>query len=179
MDTARLTTLLSGQHVRLWPHATKAFPRDALYHVWRLLEAEQAWPRLFWWQDLPDAHKGDLVAFAVYMSDRVPLLVMHGGAIIGLIWFDEMVQGLRGNISIWCARDAWGEPAEEACRLATQYAHEALRLPQVWVVTPWKSVRDFAVRCAYTHVATFPRYVRLVGTPMALYFVVHEVKYSP
>ena len=168
--------LLTGTHVRLWPYSARHMPRDAVFLVWQALEAEHAWPRIFWWQDLPDAHKGDLVAFAWYMRERVPLLVQVGdNPLAGLIWFDEMVAGLRGNISIWFAKDAWGALAEEAGRLATQYAHQALTLPQVWGVSPWKAARDFAVRCGYSHVATFPRFVRVNGTPRPLYYVVHEV----
>lgn len=175
MQPEALTALLTGTYVHLWPYSARHLPRDAVYRVWQVMEAAHAWPRVFWWQDLPEAHKGDLVAFASYMRERVPLLVQMGeNPLAGLIWFDEMVAGLRGNISIWFTQAAWGPPAEEAGRLATEYAHQALQLPQVWGVSPWGAARDFAVRCGYTHVATLPRFVRVGGKRLPMYYTVHE-----
>lgn len=172
-----LTTLLTGQHVRLWPYVSGGFARDMLYRVWQAIEAERGWPRLFWWQAVPDAQKGDLAAFAAYLiEDKVPLLVQARatGDLVGLVWFSDSLRDLRTNGSIWYARTAWGAPAAEATRLATAYAHAALGFPQVWGVTPWKAALAHVQRCGFRHVATLPRYVRIHGTPMPLYYSLHE-----
>lgn len=176
MDKRVLEQLLTGQHVRLWPYALGLFPRDILARVWRAMEAEEAWPRVFWWQTLPDTQKGDLAAFAGYMQHRIPLIVQDQATrhLAGLVWFDEAIQGLRCNISVWYRKTAWGAPAHEAGGIATRYAHQALGFPQVWGITPWRLAKYHALRCGYKEVATFPRYVRLNEKPMPLYFLCHE-----
>lgn len=176
MDAQGLTTLLTGQYVRLWPYTPEAFPRDALYQVWQAIEAEHGWGRIFWWERLPDAQKGRLAVFAAYMQDTIPLLVeaRTRSDLVGLIWFTETFQGLRTNGNIWYAKRAWGPAADEATALATRYAHQALRLPQVWAVTPWKAARQHVLRCGFKDVATLPRYVRMHDKPMPMYFLLHE-----
>lgn len=176
MTQDELTALLTGTYVRLWPYSPPYFPRDTLYQVWKLMEAHKAWPRLFWWEDVNDLHKGSLLAFASYMKTKAALLVesLETGKLAGLVWFDEMFDGLRGTISVWYARSAWGAAAHEATGIATRYGHQALSLPQVWGVTPWTAARHHALRCGYKDMATFPRYIRLNGKPMPMYFLCHE-----
>jgi hypothetical protein len=182
MTPEALDTLLTGTQVRLWPYAPSVFPRDLLYHVWARMEAEHAWPKLFWWQDVPDREKGDLCAFASYLRDKTPLLVeTHGPPgrplherLGGLIWFDEAVRGLRANISIWFARAAWGDAAQEAGVIATRYAHQALQLPAIWGVSPWQAAIRYGVRCGYRPVCTLPHYIRIHGKPMPLHYILHE-----
>lgn len=174
--TQELATLLTGHHVRLWPYAAALFPRDTLYQVWRAIEEEHGWPRIFWWQDAADAQKGDLVAFAEYMRDKTPVLVQKRDTdkLCGLIWFDAGVQGLRTSISIWYRRAAWGAHAHEATALATRYAHQCLGYRQVWGVTPWKAAMHHGLRCGYKFMCTFPRYVLVNNKPMPLHFICHE-----
>jgi hypothetical protein len=176
MTQHELEALLTGERVRLWPYAPALFPRDTLYQVWQLLEAEQAWERLFWWQDVPEPQRGDLLSFATYMRDKIPLLVQRrqDGALCGLIYFDEAIAGLRANISIWFAKAAWGAAAIEAGEIATRYGHQCLGFPALWGVTPWKAAARFAQKCGYRHVMTLERYVRIHHKPMPMHYTVHE-----
>jgi len=175
-DLPALAQLLTGDLVQLWPYSAAAFPRDTLYQVWQLLEAEQAWARLFWWHTGPEHQRGDLVSFAVYMRDKIPLLVQDRatGRLVGLIYFDEAIAQVRANVSIWFARAAWGAAALEAGAIATRYGHEALGFPALWGVTPWKAAARFAQKCGYRPVITFERYVVIHGKPMPLYYTCHE-----
>lgn len=177
MTPQDLARLLTGDLVRLWPYASAApFPRDLLYRVWHMIEAERGWHKLFWWQPGPAAQRGDLTTFARYMQDKIPLLVEDRatGKLCGLIYFDEALAGLRANISIWFAKAAWGATATEAGAIATRYAHACLGFPTLWGVTPWKAAARYAVRCGYRHVATLPAYVRINGKPMPMYYTSHE-----
>lgn len=168
MDAPQLT----GQHVRLWPYVRGLYPRDLPYRLWAMLEAEGGGETLFYGQVTPQTEvdtRGDLLEFCRSFDPSAGryLLTVEAiatGELAGLWWFDDYVPKARACINVWMRRRYWGEPTQEACRLAIGYGFAVLDIPAIWAFTPWPMAQALAVRAGFTHVATLPGFVPIKGT---------------
>jgi RimJ/RimL family protein N-acetyltransferase len=165
------TPLLEGQLVRLFPYARGLYPRDTLYHAWKLMEAEGAGPKLFWGStETPELHS-DISAFCKYFEEstnRALVLIQHqeSGALAGFAWFDDFVPQHRCFGSIFIAKAYRGRMGLEAVRMVSRYAMEAFTLQAVWAVSPWKDAQRLICAAGYQRMAVLPEFTRANGIPV-------------
>jgi len=181
MTPAEIETLLTGQHVKLYPYVRGYFPPETLYTLWHLMRAQGAIGKLFYGR-LPSAeappHRlcGDLVHFVKFFEPEEPnarpLLLVQSQKqpedIAGMVWFDDMIPEHRAAGSVFYRRKYWGEPAREATRLAIAWAFAVLKVESCWAYTPWKTGRRHAQAVGMNLVATLPGYVVVDTTPTDL-----------
>lgn len=171
-----LVGLLTGERVRLWPYAPNAgYPPTQLYAVWELFERENLWHRVFYLRDRPDELR-TLEHFLPWWDTRHVVLVedLAGGGLSdlgGVVWFDELVTGLRANINLAYAKRLWGGPAREATHIAALYALRHFGLTALWGLSPWSAILRHALACGWSHHTTLPDWVQIGGKVRPLYMV--------
>lgn len=171
-----LPGLLTGTRVRLWPYAPGVgYPPTQLYALWELFEREKLWRRIFYLRTDPQEMRA-LELFLPWWQERHVVLVedLQGGGLAdlgGVVWFDELVTGLRANINLAYAKRLYGAPAREATHIAAAYALRHFGLRMLCGMSPWKAILRHGVACGWTHHTTLPNWVLMGGKPMPLYMV--------
>lgn len=169
---------LEGQYVRLWPYSRGYYPRDTLYHLWRLVEEDNAAPSLFHSQlcpipTVPYEWRGDLVEFVkVFESESRILLIAQSvqkDEIAGFFWFDDVVSKFRASCNIFYRRRYWGHPAREASRLAIGYGFEFLEFKSVWAYTPWDHAAKHAEAVGFHPLISLPEMFQSQNSDGKLY----------
>jgi hypothetical protein len=156
----------------LRPYRRAAFPRDALWSLWAAMEADGGARAVFYAS--PEATRGDLVDFVRAMEPPGPggaaALVAHeGGEAVGLLWFTDVVPGVRAAVNLWYARRRRGPRAVATTAAACDWAEGALGVPAVWGYTPWPAARAHGERAGFRLVAELPGYVALDGARRPMY----------
>lgn len=158
-----------GEYVSLHLYERGVFARDVLYALWRHVEDAGGSVNLFYAQQGPDSHRGDLQEFVSYFTDpkRIVLLAQSHATkdFAGLVWFDDVVAGHRAAINVFFRRRAWGHPARDAVRLACMHAFDHLRLQSIWAYTPWPAAWRMGEALGFQHIALLPEFVLINGTP--------------
>lgn len=153
----------------LTPYQRGAFPRDGLAHLWSLMEAEGACARVFHSAvETPGAAydtRGDLVDFVRMLEPPPPartltLIAAADGQVAGLVWFSDLVPGVRAAVNVWYRRRVWGAPARAATDAACRLAFAQLAIPALWAYTPWLPAVRHAEAVGFVRVAELPGYVR-------------------
>lgn len=163
-------TDLQGQHVRLYPYARGAFPRNVLYAAWRLVEDDGAAPKLFYAQPAAtEAQRGDLEEFVTYFTDPKRRLYLAQSLktdeLAGMVWFDDIQPGHRAAANVFFRRRFWGAAALEGSRLALGHAFAVLNLASIWAYTPWPNAVRHAQRAGMEMMACLPGFVMIEGVP--------------
>lgn len=161
------TDHLVGTSVRLWPYVRGYYARDTMYRLWKTIEDAQAGPQLFWGsQDRQEIH-GDLVMFCRFFDDASRHLViltnLDGSAIIGCIWFDELIPEYRAFGSIFLVPDSRGKQSQEAIQLGIRYGFETFQLRSIWGLTPWPAAVRLCHQAGFETVAVLPGFTKLDG----------------
>ena len=165
---------LDSPHGVLWPYERGRYPRDTLYLLWRMIEEEHVADKLFFGQTVDPGHagvRGDLAAFCDMFSDpRRRLLIAQApgdngtsGALMGLIWFDDVIPQHRASVNIFMRRRYWGVPARDLAGLALRYIFEAEGLQHVWAYTPWPLAIRMAEAVGFRQVAVLPEFLAVDG----------------
>jgi len=163
---------LTGEHVKLWPYAPGYYPRDLAYRLWRIVEDEKAIPLIFWGRfavsrETPIEIRGDLVDFARMMGTANGVLLIatevQTEALVGFIWFEEIIPKYKAMASIFMRQRYWGDPAIEAGRLGERYAFEVLDLKWIWAMTPWQAAISYCQRIGFKTVSVLPDFALIEG----------------
>ena len=164
-STPRATSTPRGTLARLIPYHRTAGPRDALYHLWDLMEAQGGGPLLFHGQLGPESVRGDLIAFtrmlAPQQGDCYVLLAAKPDVaqLEGFIWFDDVVHlgaHTRAAINVFYRRRFWGAPARDATRQALRYGVTVLGFHSIWGWSPWPNAVRHARAVGMTVMAELP-----------------------
>src|SRR5262245_25296020 len=179
MTPDEMESLLTGQHVKLYPYVRGHFPPETLFTLWNLMREQGAIDKVFFGRPgtTPYQRRGDLVEFIKTFEpeagvDRWVLIVQslkHPEDVAGMCWFDDHIPEHRIAGSVFYRRKYWGRPAHEATRLAIRWAFAVLPVQSIWAYSPWKTGQKHAEYGGMTHVATLPEYVVLGEQPADLY----------
>lgn len=157
---------MQGKHISLWAYVRGEAARDLPYTLWQMVEEAGDWKKLFWVDAFQPSRVpmfGDLVHWVDFMHSvydpKVFVLVADNetGAIAGFIWFNRLsAESVYG--SIWIAPKFRGKPhVREAGVLGLRWAHELLRVPVVYTITPWPEVKNFDKRIGFKELAVVPK----------------------
>ena len=156
----------AGVQARILPYVRGCYPRDMLYRLWSVIEAEQASEKLFFNgfpRGTPVSCHGDLIHFMQVCSEpgRVTLLIesLADQELAGAFWFEDFIPDFRCLASIFIRRKYWGPLSAEAARLSLQYAFDHFNVQAIWALTPWATADSLSARCGLQVVACLPSYV--------------------
>ena len=174
-----MTLPLETEDTLLIPYARGVYARDALYHVWRLMEDEGLNQRVFWSQRCSNEQvRGDLIEVVRFFESWDPprYLVIpkdkQTGALMGLVWFDH--GGHVGQIGV-CYRQAFrGKRCQEATRLACAYAYAAFGFSHLYGFTPFKEAVRHVRPLGWRRVGTLPQYAMVDGQERDIYVMMHS-----
>jgi len=145
-----------GEHVKLIPlvRGDNDERGTLAYVLWIAIEQAGDWDKIFW--DLgPERRKGDLFHWCHYLAnDTNPMaLIMfmdHQDALAGIVWFNSYNKDDHSAlIHIWIEPAHRGAPTREMGLMATEYAHEVLKLKKVIGISPHWVIRNFGLKCGY------------------------------
>ena len=153
---------LTGEYVKLWPYIPDAYPRDILYRLWRLIEDDGAFPRLFWGHSDPEQTRMDLPKFCRFSTDESRQLLFittpDGEEIIGCTWWEDMKIGHQAFGALFMVKEFRGMAAVEATRLSSDWAFAHYQCIQLWALTPWPAAAIIIAHSGYERVATLPQF---------------------
>lgn len=173
---------LTGPHVRLWPYVPGAYGRDALYRVWRAMEADGATRQAFW--DETDPTTGADLATFIRLFDGVPskllLMIERANVLVGCFWLSDIRPGHQAFASMWMDKAARGRWTHEAAQLALGYSLATFQLQQLWALTPWPHAGTLCVRMGFRLVASLPEFCQrgVDRLPVSVYRLTKEHYYG-
>lgn len=136
-----------------------------MYTIWRMVEEAKAAPQLFWGSQEPDTIKGDLTAIAKFFDDPNRVLIMLATEdqkdLIGFLWFDDFVPGLRCFGSVFIKPQYRGKVGNAGIVQACQYVFDALNVNTIWGITPWREARAAVIACGFQPVAVLNRFIKV------------------
>ena len=156
---------LADNHIQIWPYVRGQYSRDTLYKIWVMVEEAKAAPHLFWGSQDPDTIKGDLVAVVKFFDDPNRVLVMLSNEentdLIGFLWFDDFVPGLRCFGSVFIKPQYRGKVGNAGIVKACQYIFEVFPVNAIWGITPWREARSAVVACGFQAVTVLKSFVKV------------------
>jgi len=161
---------LEGEHVIVWPYARGFYPRDLPYHLWALMEKEDAINKVFYERagDSDEAKKshGDLIQFVQYFSDPNKIILIAqslDGEIAGATWFSIELAKFRAYGNVWFRQKYWGKPSREAGWMSLDYMFHNVGVQYIWGHTPWKTAMNYCVAIGFDYVVTLPDFALIEG----------------
>lgn len=136
-----------------------------MYTIWRMVEEAKAAPQLFWGSQDPDAIKGDLTAIVKFFDDPNRVLVMLATEdqqdLIGFLWFDDFIPGLRCFGSVFIKPKYRGKVGNAGIVQACQYVFDVLDVQTIWGITPWREARAAVMACGFQPVAVLKGFIKV------------------
>jgi len=145
-------TRLNGIRTRIWPYSRGYYPRDTFYHLWLMMENDDATPLIFQTETKQEGliyeTRGDLQAFVELFKDKIILIAesLEKKELAGFFWYDDIHPGERASANVFYRRRFWGETSREATTLCLDYGFRASHLDfkTIWASTPWKTAVSHA-----------------------------------
>jgi hypothetical protein len=164
---------LEGEHCRIFPYTRGYYPRDILYHAWKIMEDDQEAARVFhgylgYDDRTPIPHRGDLAQFCQYFEASTGRLLVlcqskADGRLAGFVWGDDVIPEFRALVNIFFAKPYRGIVALEGGHLALRYAFDALKLQYLWGFTPWPAAKRYCQRLGFKSIGVLPAFNRIDG----------------
>lgn len=152
-------------NVQLFPYLRGEYPRDTMYKIWHMVEEAKASSHLFWGSQDPDAIKGDLTAICRFFDDPGRALIMlateDNKDLIGFLWFDDFIPGLRCFGSVFIRPQYRGKVGNAGIVKACQYVFDVLNVQAIWGITPWREARSAVVACGFQQVTVLKAFTKV------------------
>jgi hypothetical protein len=136
-----------------------------MYKIWAMVEEAKAASQLFWGSQEPDAIKGDLTAIAKFFDDTNRALLMvateDNTDLIGFLWFDDFVPGLRCFGSVFIKPKYRGKIGNAGIVKACQYVFDTCNVKTIWGITPWREARAAVMACGFQSVTVLKSFVKV------------------
>ena len=161
---------LLGEQVRLWPYSAGLYPPETLRQLWTVLNTTHFSHRLFW----PNIGDQETITYGEFVEkmQRVILLLpedLTTHQLMGCIWFDEILEGIRAHWNIFYAKPFRGEKAREASRLSLAYGHDVMGWKTLWGITPWRDAQRHGIQCGFEQLCIIPGYAYVQGKYLDVY----------
>lgn len=182
IDSAPTTydiTRMDGPNAILTPYARGFFRRDLPYHIWALMEKEDATKLVFY--EIPNnaadkASSGDLVHFVNYFSNDPSKLLLvvtdrESGEIAGICWFDIQCDRFRALANWWMRRKFWGHFTREAGVIACDYMFGNIGVQHLWGYSPWPTSAKSGMSFGFEYMIALPDYLTIGGKPRDMHIV--------
>jgi hypothetical protein len=164
--------------VQIFPYVRGEYPRDTMYAIWRMVEEAKAAEHLFWGSQEPDAIKGDLTAIVKFFDDQNRVLIMlsteDGKDMIGFLWFDDFIPGLRCFGSVFIKPQYRGKVGNAGIVKACQYVFDVFHVKAIWGVTPWREARAAVMACGFQTVTVLKEFVKVGNEVLDAHIVKKE-----
>jgi hypothetical protein len=146
------------QKVVISPYARGVFPKDMLYHLWRMMADDDTLARVFYHELTEEGTRGDLAMCLKYFNESILFLALQELRVIGAVWFTNIATW-RGDIG-FAYRRKTPRPLTEAITDRTcKFVFAYYGWTDIWGFTPWRAALEHGLRTGFTHVATLPEYV--------------------
>lgn len=136
-----------------------------MYKIWSMVEEAKAASHLFWGSQEPDTIKGDLVAVTRFFDDQSRALIMlateDNSDLIGFLWFDDFVPGLRCFGSVFIKPKYRGKIGNAGIVRACQYVFDVLNVKTIWGITPWREARSAVMACGFQSVTVLKEFAKV------------------
>lgn len=174
LETSR--DCFEGSLVKLYPYWRGAIRRTILIELWAIMEETNGGDIVFYsgqHPETPVARRGDPTEFIQYFSDeKRSLLIIQDKAseqIAGFTWFDDFIPDYRCMCGLFFRKNYRGKIAEEGAKLSIRYAHDILRVRDIWGFTPWVHARKFAEKIGMEWITTLPGLFKINDKPADIY----------
>jgi RimJ/RimL family protein N-acetyltransferase len=112
--------------------------------------------RLSWFTDEPPY---SLRKFLAFINDQKALfVVMNGADVAGAFWISDVVSGRQCEFTGWIPFAYRGGSSEEICLTALDYIHDILKIPRIFLRSPWGTAHSLCERLGLRLVAVLHDY---------------------